>query len=179
MDERRVRLGVWVIAAMVGTAAIAVGARCYVGPALGWRERLATLRAVARQEQRTVASREALERANADLEVALVESRARVPAESRLDAFVADAGRSARAHRIRIAALQPGDVTLEGETRFLPVQVVVEGDFQRIYAWMVALENGQRLVRVDRLRASLQMGASVRAELRAQLFLTTPATVGG
>ncbi len=180
MDERRLRRGVWVMAAVVAIAAVAIGVRCYVGPALGWRERLAALRAVARQEQRTVASGDAVARASADLEVLLAESAARVPAEARLDAFVADAGRTARAHRVRIAALQPGDVTLEGDARFLPVQVVVEGDFQHIYAWMVALETGQRLVRVDRLRASLQLGASVRAELRAQLFLRAQAsTVGG
>lgn len=179
MDERRVRLGVWLAAAVVGIAAVAFGVRCYVGPALGWRERLATLRAAAKHEQRTVAAGETLVRANAELEVALVESVARVPAEARLDAFIADAGRTARAHRVRITALQPGDVTLEGEARFLPVQVVVEGDFQHIYAWMVALETGQRLVRVDRLRASLQTGASVRAELRAQLFLRTQTSTGG
>jgi len=174
------RLGVWVIAAVIGIAAVALGARFYVGPALGWRERLETLRMVAKQEERTVASGDALARASADLGVALQESAARVPAEARLDAFVADAGRTARAHRVRIAALQPGDITLEGEARFLPVQVVVEGDFQHIYAWMVALETGQRLVRVDRLRASLQTGASVRAEVRAQLFLRAPSpTVGG
>jgi Tfp pilus assembly protein PilO len=178
LDERRMQRLTWVLAAILGLAAGAAGTRAYIGPALGWRERVARLRADAVAEQRVLATGAALAAATAALDSALIEGAARVPAEARLDAFVAEAGRSARAHRVRIAALQPGEVVLEGERRFLPVQVVVEGDFRQIYAWMVALESGSRLVRVDRLRASLQSGAAVRAELRAQLFLSGAPTAG-
>lgn len=171
MDERRVRLGVVAIAAMVGIAAVTIGIRSYVGPALSWRAKLATLRALAQHQLRTIAGGAALAQANEELDAALISSTARVPAEAHLDDFVAEAGRTARAHHIRIVSFQPGDDTRERDARFLPVQIVVEGDFERIYTWMVELESGHRLVRVDCLRAASQTGATVRAEVRAQLFM--------
>jgi len=96
----------------------------------------------------------------------------RVPRETRLDQFLAAAGHSARTAGVRVLQLQPGELHSTPDGAVLPVRVSVSGSFERVYAWMVRLENGAPFSRVHGLHATRNPGGGVRADLDIDLVAT-------
>jgi Tfp pilus assembly protein PilO len=154
--------------AVVAAAAVPL----FVRPARSWHERVTTLRSALAREQAELEERPRLQSEILQLGAGLERERRLLPHESRLDEFVAEAGSQARRHRVRIVQLQPGAPRVDSLVAVLPVRMTVEGDFQRVYAWMIALETSPRLVRIESLQASRTSGSTaVRTEVQVGLYM--------
>lgn len=143
-------------------------------PAWRGRARRNDLGDVASRETALAVARPAVEAHLLRLGEEVARGEARLPSVARLDDFVAAAGRSARAHRVRIVRLQPGDRRSGTEADVLPVKLTVEGDFERLHSWMVALEEHGHLVRFENLRAQALSSGGVQAELQVGLYVARP-----
>ena len=178
MDERRLRIATLAIGALLLAAFAAAGFVLDLRPAANLRAHSARLHGSLEAQARVLGERPRLEADIAALESARIAGGLKLPAEPRLDEFVAQAGDEARRHRVRIVELQPGEVHADSSLGVLPVRVTTEGDFERIYAWMVALESTPRLVRVESLQAHALPGSDVRAELQLVLYMGRGAAAG-
>jgi Tfp pilus assembly protein PilO len=163
-----------VVALLFLALGLAAVDRQWRGPQRRSARRAAAVAAALQRQTAALRARPALQAEVARLEAALGSDVARLPAAPRLDAFVQEAGRLARRHRVRIVQLAPRQARPQGDVAVLPVDLTLEGDFEHIYAWMVEIEAGPRLVRAETLRAARQPGAGVRAEVRMALFVAGP-----
>ncbi len=171
MDARRLRLVTLGAGALLLVGFAIAGFVLDVRPTTSLRSRQSRLQSALREQSRTLEERPRLEADIAAFRVAREAGVQELPADPRLDEFVAQAGQEARRHRVRIVELQPGEVRADSTLGVLPVRVSAEGDFERIYAWMVALEGAPRLVRVESLQAHSAGGSAVRAELQLGLYM--------
>ncbi len=184
MDEARLRHVALGLAALLLAGFAVAGWMLDLRPAPELRGRALALEGRLVRARRTLEERPRLEEEIAALEASRRAQALRLPEEARLDEFVADAGLEARRHGVRIVGLQPGEARAERGLGALPVRLTVEGDFERIYAWMVALETSPRLARILGLQAHTSPESDVRAELQLGLFtapesgVTEPAVTG-
>jgi hypothetical protein len=171
MDERRLGALALAAAVVLGVLALAAAQRVYVVPAARAAQRRAELCALVQREAEALRRRPQLEAEVARLRRELGGDVARLPPAPQLDAFVAEAGRLAREQRVRIVSLLPREGRAQGDHGVLPVDMTLEGDFERLYAWMIELESAPRLARVETLKAGRAAGAAVRAEVQVALFV--------
>lgn len=171
MDERRVRLATLATGVVLLLGAATVGYRLYVRPAQRLDERATSLHERLEEVRRRVAARPRLESEILSLRTSIRDGDERLLDDARLDDFVEVAGELARRHRVHMAKLEPGTLRAAQDARVLPVHVAVQGSFQRIYRWMVAVENAPHLARVASIEARVAKGSRVHAELRVDLYV--------
>lgn len=171
MEEKHIRMATIGIAAALSAVAVAAGLQLVLRPGLESRQQAARLDAELGREVLRAATVPALAEEIRRLESQWTATAERLPLDPRLDDFVAEAGRAARRHRVRILQMQPGNERLETDARVLPVRISVEARFERIYAWMVDLETAPRLVRIETMQARARDGSNVRADLQVLLYM--------
>ncbi len=111
---------------------------------------------------------------NREIQIVVAEiakSEALIPAKLNLDVFLDQLDGLARRSGASIEELTPREVREHRLCRELPLEVSISGPFAAIYDFLIELEYGDRLARIEQFRmGSDQVNGICNAEMRVALY---------
>ncbi len=103
----------------------------------------------------------------------IAKSEALIPTELNLDTFLDQIDGLARKSGARIEELTPHVVREHRLCRELPLEVQISGSFPSLYSFLIELEYGDRLARVEQFEIKKNPGdGSCRAEMQVALYFS-------
>lgn len=100
-------------------------------------------------------------------------SEALIPADLNLDVFLDQLDHLARESGARIEELTPRPVREHRLCRELPLEVAVSGPFHAIYAFLIDLEYGDRLARIEQIEVESDgPGGTCSADMKVALYFS-------